>query len=168
MFCITIEHKSSCDTFFLIYCKNLRTSYFGYFGHVWLLPSKVIMPTCRSFVFIYMQKNEFHSLRKPCQRNFGKFQGSGESRFGGSEKDRYFFKIPKQQHKVFRHYKQGKSVSYFLNNTAKTCLYGLKLSENIEIEHVFLSKAFFHLSSNLHTSCLSAFNTGMIKTKIPF
>ena len=36
-------------------------------------------------------------------------------------------------------------------------LYGLKISEKIEIEHVFQSKAFFHLSSNLHTSCLSAF-----------
>ena len=33
-----------------------------------------------------------------------------------------------------------------------------KNSENIEIEHVFQSKAFFHLTSNLHTSCFSAFN----------
>ena len=34
----------------------------------------------------------------------------------------------------------------------------LNISGNIETEHVFQSKAFFHLSSNLHTSCFSAFN----------
>ena len=33
----------------------------------------------------------------------------------------------------------------------------LKISENIEIEHVFQFKAFFHITSNLHTSCFSAF-----------
>ena len=57
-----------------------------------------------------------------------------------------------------RYYKWGKLVSYSLNNAAKTCLYGLKISENIEIGHFFQSRAFFHLSSNLHTSCLSAFD----------
>ena len=96
-------------------------------------------------------------LQKPCQRNFGKFQESGDGSFGGSEKDRYFLKIQKWQHKLVRDYKRGKSVSYFLNNATKTCLYELKLSKNIEIEHVFQSKTFSHLSSNLHTSCLSAF-----------
>ena len=98
-------------------------------------------------------------LQKPCQGNFEKFQGSGKSRFGSSEKDRYFLKIPKWQHKHVWDYKRGKLVSYFLNNAAKTCLYGLKISENIDIEHVFQSKAFFRLSSNLHTSCLSTFNS---------
>ena len=39
----------------------------------------------------------------------------------------------------------------------KTCLYGLKTSGNIEIELVFQFKFFFHLTSNLHTSCFSAF-----------
>ena len=97
-------------------------------------------------------------LRKLCQGNFGKFQGSEESRFSGSENDRYVLKIPKWQQKLDRDYKRGKFVFYFLNNAAKTCLYGLKISESIEIEHVFESKAFFHLSNNLHTSCLSAFN----------
>ena len=47
-------------------------------------------------------------------------------------------------------------VSYFLNNAAKTCLYELKILENIEIEHFFQSRTFFHLSSYLHTSCSSA------------
>ena len=67
-------------------------------------------------------------------------------------------KIPKWQHKLVRDYKRGKLVSYFLNNAAKTCLYELKISENIDIEHVFQSKPFFHLSSNLHTSFLSVFS----------
>ena len=96
-------------------------------------------------------------LQKPCQGNFGKFQGTGESRFGGSEKNLYFLNIPKRQHKLVWDYKQGNLVSYFLNNAAKTCLYGLKISVNIEIEYVLQSKAFFRLSSNLHTSCLSTF-----------
>ena len=30
----------------------------------------------------------FAAIHKPCQGNFGKFQESGESRFGSSEKDR--------------------------------------------------------------------------------
>ena len=56
------------------------------------------------------------------------------------------------------HYNRGKLVSYLLNNAAKTCLYGLKISENIEIEHVFQSKAFLfcYLSGNLHTSCFTS------------
>ena len=66
-------------------------------------------------------------------------------------------KIPIWQHKLPRHYKRGNLVSYFLNNAAKTCLYELKISENIATGHVFQSKAFFRLSGNLHTSCLSAF-----------
>ena len=56
-----------------------------------------------------------------------KFQGSGESRFGSSEKDCYFLKIPNWQQRFVWEYKQGKLVSYFLNNTAKACLHGLKI-----------------------------------------
>ena len=66
-------------------------------------------------------------------------------------------KISKWKHKFARYYKRGKLVSYFPNNAAETCLYGLKFSENIEIVYFFLSRALFHLSSNLHTSCFSAF-----------
>ena len=47
-------------------------------------------------------------------------------------------------------------IPTFIYTTAKTCLYGLKILENIEIGHFFQFRAFFHLSSNLHTSCLSA------------
>ena len=58
---------------------------------------------------------------------------------------------------------RGKLVSYFLNNAAKACLYELEISENIEIGHFFQSRTFFYLSSNLHTSCLSAFKCYVIK-----
>ena len=98
-------------------------------------------------------------LQKPCQENFGKFQEFGASRFDGSEKDLYFLKYLKWQHKLVRDYKRRNSVSCFLNNAAKTCLSGLRISENIEFEHLFQSKAFFHLSGNFHTSCFSALKT---------
>ena len=29
------------------YCKDMQTSYFGYFGHAWLDAKKMIVPTCR-------------------------------------------------------------------------------------------------------------------------
>ena len=72
-----------------------------------------------------------------------KFQEFSESMFDGSEKDRYFLKILKLQHKLSRDDKLGELVSYFLNNATKTCLYEIKVSEDIEIKHVCESKAFF-------------------------
>ena len=63
------------------------------------------------------------------------------------------------QHKLVRDYKRGNLVSYFLNNATKT--YRLNFTENIEIEHVFQSKVFLHLSSNLRTSCLSTFKSSL-------
>ena len=104
-----------------------------------------------------LSRIQFTVLQKPCQGNFGTFQRSGESRFGGSIKDRSFLKIPKWQHEHARYYKRGKLLFYFLHSAAKICLYGLKISANIEIGHSFQSRTLFHLSSNLHTSCLSAF-----------
>ena len=74
-----------------------------------------------------------------------------ESRFGGSEKDRYLLKILKWQHRLIRECKREKLVSFFLNNAVKTCSYGLKNSENMETEYAFQFKAFFHLSGTLHT-----------------
>ena len=49
-----------------------------------------------------------------------------------------------------------KLVSYFLNNAAKTRSYGLKISENTEIKHLFPPKSFFYLSNFHHTSYFSA------------
>ena len=54
-----------------------------------------------------------------------KFQGFSKCRFGGSENDCYFLKIPKWQHEVIKKYKQGKLASYFLDDAAKTCSDGL-------------------------------------------
>ena len=65
-------------------------------------------------------------------------------------------KIPKWQYKLVREYKRGKLVSYFLNNAAKTCSYGLKIPDNIKIEHVFQSKAFFFISVAISTQVASA------------
>ena len=101
-------------------------------------------------------------LQKPCPANLGKFQGSDESRFDGSEKDRYFLKIPKWQHKIVQDYKLRKLVSYFLNNVTKTCLYWLKMSENIEIDHVFQFKHFFisvAISTQVASAPLTWFNS---------
>ena len=92
-----------------------------------------IYSKCLPSLLVFTLRITFAALQKQCQGYFGKSQGSGESRFGGFEKDRYFLKIPKWQHNLVRNYKRGKLVSYFLNNGAKTCLYGLKISENIEI-----------------------------------
>ena len=113
----------------------------------------MLFPTAaliKLYILTYLLK--FAVLRKPCHRNFRKIQGSGESRFGGSKKDRLFLKIPKWKHELARYYKRGKLVSYFLHTAAKTWLYRLKVSENIG--HFFQSRTFFRLSSNLHTSCL--------------
>ena len=65
-------------------------------------------------------------------------------------------KIPKWQHELVRCYKQGKLVCYFLINAAKTCIYGLKISKNIEIGHLFQSRAFFHLCVAIFTQVASA------------
>ena len=99
------------------------------------------------FTLVLSLLRSMQVVQKPCQGNFWRFQGSGESRFCVSEKDRYFLKIPKWKHKHVRDYKRGNLVSYFLNNAAKTYLYRLKILESIDTEHVFPSKAF----------CLSAF-----------
>ena len=74
------------------------------------------------------------------------FQGYSECRFHGSENDRYYLKIAKSQHKHAQENKRGRWITYFLDNTAKTCSYRPKISENLEIKHVFQSKSFFFSS----------------------
>ena len=97
-------------------------------------------------------------LQKRCQENFINFQEFSESRFVGSEKDIYLLKILKLQHKLVWDYKQGKLISYFLNNASKICLNGLKKFKEHWNWACFSAQRIFHLSSNLHTSCFSAFN----------
>ena len=113
-------------------------------------------------------QSSLSSLRVSCERALSenmsrKYWENFESKFDGSEKRSLFFKDSKWQHKLVRDYSQGKLNSYFLNNAAKTCLYELKISDSIE--HVFQSTTFSHLSNNLHTSCLSAFNS-ILKNKL--
>ena len=53
--------KKLNNIFFLRYRKILPFSYFGYFEHVWLLPSNIIMPICRKFdAYLLHAKNKFH------------------------------------------------------------------------------------------------------------
>ena len=85
-----------------------------------------------------------------------KFQVSGESRFGGSEKDHYFLKTSKYQHELVQEYKWEKYAYHFLDNAAKTCSHRLKISENIEIKHVFQSRSFFFVSVTFSTQVASA------------
>ena len=46
-------------------------------------------------VFTSLLRIPFAVIQKLCQGHFEKFLESGESRFDGSEKDRYFLNIPK-------------------------------------------------------------------------
>ena len=48
MFCISIEHRSSCDTFFLINCKNIANFVLLLWTCLALL-QKTIMSICRNF-----------------------------------------------------------------------------------------------------------------------
>ena len=152
---INQNKKNSCSTY---YSFNVFFSIitYNFLPTVQLLASyNRCLPSLLAFTLFLRLK--FAVLQKPCQGNFGKFQEFGKIRFGIPLKDCYFLKILKCQHKLVWDYKRGKLVCYFLNNATKTCLYGLKISENIEIEYIFQYKAFFHLSGNLHTSCFSAF-----------
>ena len=106
------------------------------------------MPSIFVFAFIYISlcRITLAILQKPCQGNFRKFQRSGKNSLAVLKKQRWILKISKWQHKLARYYKRGKLVSYFLNNAAKTRLYGLKISEDIEIGYFFQSRVFFHLT----------------------
>ena len=68
--------------------------------------------------------------------------------------------------KHVRDYKRGKLVSYVLNNAAKTCLHGLKLSENIDIEHVFQSKVLLvsvaFSAFKFYTFCYHVLNSAVV------
>ena len=107
------------------------------------------------FVFVFTSTSLFRIIsavsQKPCQGNFGKFQRS-------------FLKIPKWQHKLARYYKRGKFVSCFLNNVTKTCLYGLKISLNIEIRKSFSLEHFFislTISTRVASSPLNHFSPAL-------
>ena len=64
-------------------------------------------------------------------------------------------KIPKWQDELARYYKQGKLVSYFLNNASKTCLYGLNIQRTLKLD-IFLSLEHFFISVAIFTQVASA------------
>ena len=41
--------------------KSLQTWYFGYFGHEWPCPSKLIVSTCRKFWYLSAWKNQLYT-----------------------------------------------------------------------------------------------------------
>lgn len=108
--------------------------------HITHLMYSLILLLSISLLFIFACLSVFTSLlhitfaviQKRYQENFRKFELS--------EKCHYFLKITKQQHKLVQ-------ITGVLNTKAKTCLYGLNVSEKIKIEHFFQSKAFLHLTS---------------------
>ena len=66
LFCITIEHKSSWDTIFLIYCKNSTKFLFWVLWTCQATSIKTIMPTCRNFDVYLDAKTQLHrSLLSP-------------------------------------------------------------------------------------------------------
>ena len=98
--------------------------------------------------FTSLLRITFAVLQKSCQINFEKFQGSSKSRIGVSQKDHYFLKIPKWQHKLVQDYKRGKLVSCFRNNADKNVYIDQKfqrvskLSMSFGLKHFSISVAF--------------------------
>ena len=97
--------------------KQLNHS-FNMFLQLLLTISWQLLAKCLSSLLVFASL--LHNICSLTETMSRKFQGSDHSRFGGSEKDCYFLKFPKWQHKLVWNYKRGKLVSYFLNNAAKT------------------------------------------------
>ena len=51
-FCVYLQKINFIPKVFLKYCKDIQTSYFGYFGHPWLRTSKMIVSTCRKLRYL--------------------------------------------------------------------------------------------------------------------
>ena len=98
----------------------------------------------------------FAVLQKPCQGNFRKFKDLARVNLG-FWKRLLIFEDSKMAAWTCSVLQARKLISYFLNNAAKTCLYGLNISENVEIGYFFQCRTFLHPSGNLHRSYLSAF-----------
>ena len=56
---ICMEKINFIIIFFCLDIAKILPTDFGYFGHVWPLPSKRIMPTCGNFDINLYAKNEF-------------------------------------------------------------------------------------------------------------
>ena len=98
--------------------------------------------TCLHASLYFILTHYICSLTENMSRKFREISRIQRDQLWRFLKRSLFFEDFKRQHKLVRDKKQGKLVPYFLNNTAKTYLHGLKISENIEIDHVFQSNAF--------------------------
>ena len=114
------------------------------------------------FVFNYnstsLLRITFAASEKRCQGNFGKFQRLRESRFDGFEKDRQFLKIQNGSINLLGITSEESwfLISYIM--LLKDVYMGWKVRRTLKLSMSFSLEYFFHLNSNLHTSCLSAFN----------
>ena len=82
------QNKSGCSTYHL-FNVILRTTTYTFLNFFRLLASAFHLCLClHSGTYTSLSRIACAVLQKPCQGNFGKFQRSGQSRFGGSEKDR--------------------------------------------------------------------------------
>ena len=97
--------------------------------------------SCIVYSCLHMPSYRSFNAIKPFEK---KFQGFDAKSFTGSEKDFYFLKIPKWQYKSAEK-RWWKCSFYVLNSAAKTGLYELKVSKNLEMKFVFYFKAYFFI-----------------------
>ena len=108
-------------------------------------------------MFEDLPNQEIFTGKLPASSDLNKeVQKSWRIRFGSFEKHCYFFKISKWKYTFVRDYMCGKLFSYFLNNAAKTCLYELTISENIENKHVLFQSKHLFISIAITTQVASA------------
>ena len=61
--CLFAGKKStSSPMLYWRYCKDMQTSYFGYFGHAWLHTPKMIVSTCTRLWCLSVCKKQFSSF----------------------------------------------------------------------------------------------------------
>ena len=76
------QKKNSCSTYHLLNVIFSITTY------NFLTTGKKLLLASECLLSFSLSSLTFAALQKPCQGNFGKFQESGGSRFGNTEKDR--------------------------------------------------------------------------------
>ena len=119
-----------------------------YFSHSKCLSSLLVV-FCMSSLCSYA--SHLQSYRNHVKEISGSFKNPAWVGLAVLKKIVIFWKFQNGSTNLLRIAREESWFSHFLN-VVKICLYGIKISENIKIEHAFQSKAFFHLSSNHLTS----------------
>ena len=117
--------------------------------------SSLLFVFCMSSLCSYTL--HLQSYRNHVKEISGNFKNPARVGLAVLKKTVIFWKFQNGSINLLRIAREESWFSYSLDNVVKICLYRINISENIKIEHAFLSKAFFHFSSNHLTSCLSAF-----------